>query len=744
VFTIGSLLLVSLTWFLTTPEKRNPMASEPVPFTPDPYERETIVPEEILRSGLSRRGMLKAMGLLGGAAALGGAALGAGPGATQAANAATYALPSGFKGDITDIKHVVVLVQENRAFDHYYGALPGVRGFSDKQALRFQNGMDVFSQPNGASFVKPVRVTTVAASTDGLDHGYATGVGAWASGRYNGWVTSKGATTMQYLTGEEIPWQYSLASAYTICDNWHCSVMGPTTPNRLYHWTGTSDGVTDNGGESNGNRTWQTYPEALQNAGVSWRVYVDNTNNGGSWVGDYTDNPIRGFSTFTTSGSSAADIANRADATKNAPGTGLVWRAGSAPYDASANIPNNDSETNLAAVLEDFIAACAPEAEFPLPQVSWIVAPYEWSEHPSANPEHGAHYSNTVISTLQSNPDLWKSTLLIMTFDENDGYFDHVLPPYAEKGTTGEYSGSTPIGYGARVPGILVSPWTRGGWVNSETFDHTSILQFLETWTTAIGTPALSTTITAWRRGISGDLTSAMDFAHPVVDIPSLPDTNALVTIARDGGTIATQLTPADAWNNGVTLQHRPLSFHPHGTFVEDRDTGTVSAQLSLVGGAKGKTVSLQAFPDKYLPFGNTPHTVSVTSPATYSWDATAHDGSYAFSVYGPDGFVRSHAGTVLPAGQNNSGVPRVDVDLVAGDTPVVNITLHNDGLQPVHYALTANDYAGDAQSIWVHPGMSQPISWPTSEGYYDVIITADTGTGWQHRYAGRVAQLSA
>ncbi|QDZ14857.1 alkaline phosphatase family protein [Humibacter ginsenosidimutans] len=716
------------------------MSSEPTPFTPDPYERTRTVPDSVLKSGLSRRGMLQAMGLLGGAMALGGAQ--AAMARPASARAAAAALPDGFKGDISDVKHVVILIQENRAFDHYYGALPGVRGFDDKQALRFPNGTDVFSQPNGTAVVKPTRVTTVAGTTTGLDHSYSGGLSAWSTGRYNNWVGSKGAATMQYVTGEEIPWQWSLASAYTICDNWHCSLMGPTTPNRLYHWTGTSNGVTDNGGESNGTRTWQTYPEVLQAAGVSWRTYVDNSNNGSSWVGDYTDNPIRGFAAFTTSGSTATDVANRADAVKNAPGTGLVWRAGSEPY-AASGAANNDSDANLDAVLADFIAACQPQAEHPLPQVSWIVAPYGWCEHPSANPEHGAHFSNKVIQTLQSNEELWKSTLLIMTFDENDGYFDHVLPPYAEAGTAGEYSGSTPLGYGARVPGILVSPWTRGGWVSTETFDHTSIIRFLENWTTAIGTPALSTTITPWRRGISGDLTSAMDFAHPVFDTPSLPDTEALVQIARAGGTIGTQVPAADKWEGG-TLQHRPLSYHPHGTFAEDRASGTVTANLSLVGGPDGKAVSLQAFPDAYQTFSNTPHTVSATNPAAYSWDATAYDGRYAFTVYGPDGFVRSHHGTVLPAGQNNAGVPRVDVDLATGTTPTVQLALHNDGLQQVRYVVTANDFEGGTKTVWVLPGQTVRLTWPTSEGYYDIAITADTGTGWQHRYAGRIAQLSA
>ena len=98
----------------------------------------------------------------------------------------------------------------------------------------------------------------------------------------------------------------------------------------------------------------------------------------------------------------------------------------------------------------------------------------------------------------------------------------------------------------------------------------------------------------------------------------------------------------------------------------------------------------------------------------------------------------------MLPAGQDDAGVPRVDVDLVAGDAPVVRITLHDDGLQPVHYVVTANDYAGGTRSVWVHPGAATSIDWPTSEGYYDIVITADTGSGWEHRYAGRVAQRSA
>ncbi|HWU31480.1 MAG TPA: alkaline phosphatase family protein, partial [Marmoricola sp.] len=331
------------------------------------------IPEEILRSGLSRRGMLAAMGLMGGTAAVVGSG-GLLPSSADASSA--YVLPRGFNGDMSDLRHVVIVMQENRSFDQYFGAMPGVRGFGDKQALRFPDGTDVFSQPNGSGpRIRPTHVTTVADSEHGLDHSYDTGTAAWNHGRYNNWVPAKSAATMNHLTGAEIPWQWALASNYTICDNYHCSVLGPTTPNRLYHWTGTSGGVTGNGGETSGTRSWQTYPEALQAAGVSWRVFVDNFGIGDAGIdgyrGDYTDNPIRGFATFTTSGLSLTDFANRSDTAKNAAGTGLIWRAHSTPYTLS-NLPDNDSDANLNGVLAEFISSCRPGAAHPLPQVSWV------------------------------------------------------------------------------------------------------------------------------------------------------------------------------------------------------------------------------------------------------------------------------------------------------------------------------------------------------------------------------------
>ncbi|WP_345630147.1 alkaline phosphatase family protein [Rugosimonospora acidiphila] len=669
--------------------------------------------------GVPRRRFLQAAGLATGAvAAVGGvasAASAAGGGkAPGKGGSAKYVLPEGYAGTLADLKHVVILMQENRSFDHYLGQLPGVRGHKDKQALKFQDGTDVFSQRAAdGTIVLPYAAT----SNWGDDHSFYGANG----GRWNTWVPDKGSNCMGYYDPSYMPFYYSMAAQYTVCDQNFCAEHGPTDPNRKYFWSGSANRETENSDESNYSRTWLTVPEQLQQVGIDWRLYSDNSGNGragylSSNIGDYGDNELKYFKAYDPNGLSADDP-------RLAPGTGLIWRA-NATYYAGSTTPNDSSDANLNAVLRDFIAACQPGAQYPLPAVSWLVAPYAWSEHPSADTEHGERYVQKVIDTLQGNPDIWNHTLFIITYDENDGKFDHVLPPRPEPGTANEFSGSTPLGLGPRVPMMLVSPWSRGGYVASEVFDHTSVTKFLETWAAYLGKPFVCPNITPWRRSIVGDLTSALDFAHPrlgPVDLAD-PDTGTPPPLSADN------------------MKRRTSSFHGHATLVEDRIGGTVTARMTLAGGPAGKALSMQVFPDKYQAFSNTPFTVTAANPRQYVWDVKNTDGRYAFSIYGNDGFVRSFAGQVVPAGQKDTGIPRVDVDLVAGSDARVKITLRNDGTHPVRYMLTANDYLGGVQVFHVTGGKSEVVTWPTEEGYYDVVITADTGTGWTQRYAGRVA----
>src|SRR5580693_7276820 len=195
--------------------------------------------------GVSRRRFLQYTAL--GSAAAAAAAVGAGgPAAASVArgSAAARVLPKGWSGTIADVKHVVILMQENRSFDHYFGTLRGVRGFGDKQALRYQNGTGIFQQPDKTrtdlGYRLPYHLTD---QTDGdLDHGGVGDHEAWNGGQWNNWVPAKTEETMGYFTRNEIPFQYAVADAFTICDGYHQAIMAPTSPNRMYFWTGTSAG----------------------------------------------------------------------------------------------------------------------------------------------------------------------------------------------------------------------------------------------------------------------------------------------------------------------------------------------------------------------------------------------------------------------------------------------------------------------------------------------------------------------
>jgi phospholipase C len=170
-----------------------------------------------------------------------------------------------------------------------------------------------------------------------------------------------------------------------------------------------------------------------------------------------------------------------------------------------------------------------------LPTVSYILPTSFQSEHPDFMPAAGADYVASKVNAIASNPDVFAKTVFILIYDENDGYFDHVVPPTAPAGTAGEYitaSGYSaeavaPIGLGFRVPCIIVSPWTVGGFVNHDTFDHTSVTRLLE-----LVTGVRNPNITAWRRQTVGDFTSALGVI-PNGQIPRLPDTKAQLELAE-------------------------------------------------------------------------------------------------------------------------------------------------------------------------------------------------------------------
>ncbi|MEU8531251.1 phosphocholine-specific phospholipase C, partial [Streptomyces sp. NPDC048629] len=394
------------------------------------------------------------------------------------------AIPAqGSTGTIQDIEHIVVLMQENRSFDHYFGAMKGVRGFGDPRPVRLPSGKSVFHQEdNFGNTTLPFRPTSDKLGMEylqGLNHDWQGGQSAWNKGKYNNWIPAKTKATMAYLTREDIPFHYALADAFTVCDAYHCSFIGATDPNRYYMWTGYVGNDGTGGGPVLNNAEagygWTTYPERLEAAGVSWKIYQDigdGLNAGGSWGwindafrGNYGDNSLLYFNNY-----------------RNAqPGNPL--------YDKARTGTNAKAGEGYFDILRADVQAGR------LPKVSWIAAPEAFSEHANWPSNYGAWYIAQVLDALTSNPDVWAKTALFITYDENDGFFDHVVPPYVPadaswgkstvatsldwfKGKIGYAAG--PYGLGPRVPMLVVSPWSTGGYSCSETFDHTSIIRFME------------------------------------------------------------------------------------------------------------------------------------------------------------------------------------------------------------------------------------------------------------------------
>src|ERR1700686_5162839 len=467
-------------------------------------------------------------------------------------------VPPGSSGcsKLTDIEHVVILTQENRSFDHYFGSSRGVRGFSDQSAAFQQPDVtNTTSSPVGA--LLPFHLDTSqanAACTHDITHDWVPQHQSWNNGAMDGFVSSRlpinsndAVLSMGYYTRADLPYYYALADAFTICDNYFCSVMGPTDPNRLYTMAASLDPDGKNGGpvlqtivtnRANfyGRLTYTTMPEQLQARGISWKVYSspDETILGGI----LSDNVLSYFKNFQD------------------PASVLHQRAFGPQFPV------------------DFLADVASGN---LPQVSWLVGSVLTSDHPPAPSIFGENILSLIVGALAANPALWAKTLLLVTYDENGGFFDHVAPVTAPPGTAGEYVtapavpdptviGSPaitgPIGLGFRVPMLIISPFSRGGFVSSDLFDHTSVLRFLETLFGA-EVPNLS----AWRRATVGDLSGALNLKNPDPSIPSLPSTLAAVpqAILQCAASLAGSIPYTAPGTQTVPAQESGTALRPSG-----------------------------------------------------------------------------------------------------------------------------------------------------------------------------------
>ena len=636
-------------------------------------------------------------------------------------------------GTIEDIEHIVILMQENRSFDHYFGSLRGVRGFGDPRPVNLSTGNSVWYQPNGSNaYVLPFHPTAPDMGLQFLEdlaHDWTSTHGAWNQGNYDQWVPNKGSTTMAYLTRDDIPFHYALADAFTICDAYHCSVLGPTDPNRYYMWTGWvgNDGagggpVIDN---AEAGYSWSTYPEVLQSAGVSWKIYQDSgtgLNAAGFWgwtddayIGNYGDNSLLYFYQY-----------------RNA-------QPGSPLYQGARIGTNISARGTLFDTLRSDVQGNT------LPQVSWIVAPEAYTEHPNWPANYGAWYVSQVLDALTSNPDVFSKTALFITFDENDGFFDHMVPPCVPPSSaqgqstvsieneifpgSSEYE-SGPYGMGPRVPMIVVSPWSKGGWVCSEVFDHTSLIRFIERRFSSSYPNLQEPNITAWRRAVAGDLTSAFDFSKPDGAQPSLPSTSAYVPPddQRHPDYVPTPPTTQSLPQQEAGL--RPARAVPYTLHAIGRAAENGNFLIDFYNaGHKGACFHVRSATATNGPWY---YTVEAGKSLSASWPT---QGAYDFSVYGPNGFMRHFKGSVVSAQTTLNITSRYDID-----SGGIVLALANEG-HAICTISVENLYNGESISYMLAAGQHVEKLWYLSDsyGWYDLVVRGNAETGFEQRLAGHV-----
>lgn len=677
-----------------------------------------------------RRSFLSLMGA--------GAAMAATPFASAIAQAAN--LPAKrVTGTIKDVKHIVILMQENRSFDHYFGTMRGVRGFGDRFPVPMSAG-PVWQQSDGQKVIPPYHLNTQktnAIAVPGTPHSFSDSQAAWNQGKFGFWPKYKNPYSMGYYQRDDIPFQFALAEAFTICDHYHCSITTGTDPNRIVFWSGSNhdpklrdQGINGTEADSEPNNmrcwvkgalpepgyqyqgsafAWPTLPDVLEQAGVSWRIYQDPNDN---WTG-----AMHGGLAF--------------ESFRNAKPGSPIYEKGMSHWS-----------------LEQFAQHVKDGT---LPAVSWILPNKEWSEHPSAStPLQGAEFTASILNALTANPDVWGSTVFFQTFDENDGLFDH-LPPsappsYAADGTLmgkstvdlkGFYfsdpqrkfldpsdtiSGTVrPWGLSARVPMYVVSPWSKGGWVTSQVFDHTSVGQFLEK-RFGVTVPAIS----PWHRAVCGDLTSAFDFSH-VEDqaFPGLPDASGsekavLAQIHRKRIEPPAKPGPLVQEKGSRPSRALPYALNVKAavrvgaielTFV---NTGTAGAVFHVY-----DKLNLEVIPRRY------------TVEASKSLNDTFTGARYDLWVLGPNGFHRAFVGTAETAG--------VEVMATTSTTPAaLTVQMRNRGSVAVTLTVDAEVYGQGVKTVTLAAGAAQKAVFDLSKqgNWYDVSVR---GEGFERRFAGRI-----
>ncbi|MGH9586968.1 MAG: phosphocholine-specific phospholipase C [Acidobacteriaceae bacterium] len=639
-------------------------------------------------------------------------------------------------GTIEDVEHIVFLMQENRSFDHYFGTMRGVRGFGDPRAAMLPSGRSVFHQPDAKAhpdgYVLPFHPGAPNLGLQflkDLPHDWSNTQPARNHGHYDGWIPNKGVTTMAHLTRSDIPFHYALADAFTICDAYHCSLLGPTDPNRYHMWTGWVGNDGSGGGpvvdNAEAGYTWTTYPEVLEEAGVSWKLYQDigtGLSKGTHWgdtedayIGNYGDNALLYFKQY-----------------QNA-------RLGDPLHTKAVTGTNAQTPDELFNHLRGDIAAGK------LPQVSWIIAPEAYSEHPNWPANYGAWYVSQILDAFTAHPEVWSKTALFLMYDENDGFFDHMVPATPPESrahglstvdATNEifpgdaHNASGPYGLGVRVPMIVISPWSKGGWVNSEVFDHTSMIRFIERRFAHQYSALKQTNITHWRRAIAGDLTSAFNFSSPNDARLSLPPTSAY---APPDNTRHPDYVPQPPAHQSLPTQEpgiRPARAVPYELHAElELDHKGKSVRLRFRNTGKAAAV----FQVRDAVNGTVPRSYTVSPRHHLEDEWPSNNGAYNLSVYGPNGFFRAFKGNSHET--NLRSALHYDKD-----QNQIRLEVKNESHSECDFRIR-DAYSESDTTHTLRPGktLKQTQQLDASFGWYDLVLESEGDAEFRRQFAGHL-----
>ncbi|WP_155643643.1 phosphocholine-specific phospholipase C [Burkholderia cepacia] len=696
-----------------------------------------------------------------------GAAMGGLPANIQAALKHSEVGGASQANGIEDVKHIVILMQENRSFDHYFGTYKGVRGFGDPRALK---GVWAQKDRSGKLIAPfPINNKNSGLFVNGLDHSREFQRNAWNLGRMDAFCSTQGsaAHAMGFFGRSDVPFYRKLADAFTICDAYHAAALANTHLNRAMFMSGRASELGKNphkliefatGGYAGPDPTclseleipgflfnlangkyaalkWETIAEKLSSKGVDWKVYQNGVNNPMAFKFSSVED-FRKIATTTKNVKVARKKISRLMAENSADPWALLTdeELASDNYNCNAltyfsgfsneKLKFNSDLKERGATKRDLKKFKEDVESGTLPAVSWIIPPFAFSEHPSAElgPPMGELYASTILTTLVSNPEIWKGTVFLITYDEGDGWFDHVPPPMPYDPSPkdrpkdaiplGELEEKTgiPVGLGKRVPLIAVSPWSTGGWVSSEVFDHTSIVRFI------CKRHGISDDfVSEWRRSISGDLTSLFDFKSQGDAKNYKSDSDSVAKNVENAYKYIPQgptfpepefyeMMVRNQENGMRNARAVPYSLSTEFYFNEDNprlilsNAGALGAVFQIYVSHKGEDQILH-------------RTVTKKSSTTVAFNLK---GKYNIKVYGPNGFYREYVGSA-----SNKGSRSVKCG-VRNDNLSIELVVEKNQ-RPVVIPARVDTYKNGAYNLTVDKGLTK----------YEGILEVDATHRW-------------